>query len=123
GNVLDVAFSPGDDLLATAGGVDGIARVWRLSDRWVIAMLTLHLGGVEEVGFTPNGRSVISRGRDRNVYLWAANGGFLQASLFGHTGPVNAMELSPDGSVAVTGSDDRLARVWDAHGNLNGPTP
>ena len=51
-----------------------------------------------------NGRSVLSRGRDRNLYLWAADGGFEQAAFVGHDlnrGTTEFRRRKPAGETAV----------------------
>ena len=99
-----------------------IGRVWRLSDRTVTAMFTRHLSGLESVAFTPAGQTVLSRGRDSNLYMWSADGGYEQAAFLGHRGPINDAVLSPDRREVLTASDDGTARLWDARVNA-GPVP
>jgi len=122
GRVNDLTFSPDDALLATAGGNDTIARVWDLAERSSSAIITAHRSGIESVAFNPDGRSVLTTGRDRNAYVAASEGGFTQASLLGHRGPVTSAAYSPDGQTIVTGSEDGSARLWDARVDRSGPT-
>jgi WD40 repeat protein len=119
GRVTDLAFSPDDTLLATAGTNDTIARVWNIAQQSSSAIITIHRGGVQAVAFTSDGNSLITAGRDGNAYVHAAVGGFLQATLTGHHAPLGGATVSPDGDLIATWSDDGTARLWDARIGTN----
>ena len=123
GRISDLAFSPDDSLLATAGGNDTTARVWNLERRTSIAIITAHKSGVESVTFSPDGRSVVTTGRDGKGYIVRTESGFTQGLLVRHHGPVNASAFSPDGELVATASDDGAARLWDATVDPSGPLP
>lgn len=123
GRISDLAFSPDDTLLATAGGNDTTARVWNLERRTSIAIITAHKSGVESVTFSPDGRSVVTTGRDGKGYIVRTESGFTQGLLVRHHGPVNASAFSPDGELVATASDDGAARLWDATVDPSGPLP
>jgi WD40 repeat protein len=123
GRISDLAFSPDDSLLATAGGNDTTARVWNLAHRTSVAIITAHKSGVESVAFSPDGRSVVTTGRDGKAYIVRTESGFTQGLLVGHHGPVNSSAFSPDGRLVATASDDRSARLWDATVDPLGPLP
>jgi WD40 repeat protein len=114
GRVNDLAFSPDDTLIATAGTNDTIARVWNIAQQSSSAIITIHRSGVQAVAFTGDGNSVITAGRDGNAYVHAAVGGFLQATLTGHHAPLGGVTVSPNGDLIATWSDDGTARLWDA---------
>jgi WD40 repeat protein len=123
GQTTDVAFSPDDTLLAATGSVDTTARVWSLPAGNLLAIITGHRSGVESVNFSPNGRSVLTTGRDGKALISRTDGGFLQAALLGHRAAVPSGAFSPDGQVVVTASEDGTARLWDAGVDLTGPAP
>jgi WD40 repeat protein len=123
GRVTDLAFSPDDTLLATAGSNDTIARVWNLAQESSVAILTVHRSGVESVTFTPDGRSVITTGRDGKAYMSGATAGFTQAVLAGHRGPVEGATVSPGGDLVATWSEDGTARLWDGRVGVFGGLP
>jgi WD40 repeat protein len=123
GQTTDVAFSQDDSLLAATGSVDTTARVWSLLTGDLIAIIGGHRSGVESVTFSPNGRSVLTTGRDGKVFISTSAGGFQQASLLGHRGSVVSGSFSSDAQLALTASSDGTARLWDAGVDLTGPGP
>jgi WD40 repeat protein len=124
GQVNDLAFSPDDTLLGTAGTNDTLARVWNLAKQSSVAIITKHRGPVESINFTPDGRSVVTTGRDGRAFMTATNGGIPQASLAPHGGlPVWGASVSPDGSLVATAGQDGFARLWNARVAALGPLP
>ncbi|KAG6905432.1 hypothetical protein DXG01_002778 [Tephrocybe rancida] len=66
------------------------------------------------IGFSPDGKQVVSGNGDKSVHIWDALTGDLLKELKGHTDSVKSVAFSPDGKQVVSGSEDRSVRIWDA---------
>jgi WD40 repeat protein len=62
--------------------------------------------------FSPDGRVVVSGGRDGIGRVHDPESGQLLATLVGHAQSITALNFSHDGTRLVTASGDRTARVW-----------
>jgi WD40 repeat protein len=71
---------------------------------------------ITSVSFSPDGKQVLSSGKNLVAYLWDARSGEKVAELV-HDGPVNSATYSPDGQWIATGSSDGSARLWKADGS------
>jgi WD40 repeat protein len=82
-------------------------RLVRLGDGREKLRLTGHQGGVPAAVFTPDGRRLVSAGKDRTLRVWdpAAGTGQVLAEL---PAPGQSLALTPDGS-----------QVWCGHYNLS----
>jgi WD40 repeat protein len=67
---VNIAYSPQDDLVATAGA-DGVVRVWDTETWTQQASLRGHGTFVRDVEFSPDGSRLLSQGDDGNVRVWA----------------------------------------------------
>ncbi|KAG6914895.1 hypothetical protein DXG01_014675 [Tephrocybe rancida] len=78
-------------------------------------LLTIQTAGlVYDIGVSPNGKQVVSGGRNRLVCIWDALSGDLIKELKGHTDLVWSVAFSPDGKQVVSGSHDKSVRMWNA---------
>ena len=70
GDVLDLAWGPGDGLLATAS-VDNSVIIWN-AENWPEMIKTLkgHTGLVKGVIFDPVGKFLASQSDDRTLRIW-----------------------------------------------------
>lgn len=71
--VATLAISPAGDLLAS-GGWDGAVMLWDL-DRLTSLTRWRHAGRVNMVGFTPDGRAIVSASADRTLKVWQVDDG------------------------------------------------
>ncbi|MBX7218658.1 MAG: SUMF1/EgtB/PvdO family nonheme iron enzyme [Blastocatellia bacterium] len=108
---LDQAYQDGNDaptvrflLRQALNRLDGISPV----------RFTGHQDFVLSVGFSPDGRQLVTASADHTARLWDLKTGHEILCLKGHRTEVNAAAFSPDGKRVVTAGADGTAKVWDA---------
>ncbi len=78
-----------------------------------------HMIGVGGIAFSPDSKTLASKGRDNTVVLWDLAEGKPRRTLKGHKGEVDAVALSRDGRWIATGGrtakeNDYEVILWDA---------
>ena len=68
---------------------------------------------VEDVAFSPDGKTLAMASREGNVQLWDVATGKLLETLKGHSSAVRAVVFSPDGRTLASGSSDQTVRLWN----------
>lgn len=96
------------------GGLDRLIHVSSANGK----PLTIagHSRGVTAVGFLPDGKTLVSGGRDNSLRVWSLPDGKPMRSLNNHTRPIHDLAVRPqkgDGvPMVVTVSEDRSIRLW-----------
>jgi WD40 repeat protein len=114
--ITGVAFGASRRIVSSSA--DGSARLWDLSTPAPTLPTTLrgHLGSVNAVGVTPDGRFAVTIGEDGTVRRWdlsTPDPGATGRVMRKHRGPVTHVAMHPAGRFAVTGDDNGTLVAWD----------
>ncbi len=74
---------------------------------------TAHDNSVFSVALHPNGKNIISGGRDAQLKVWNENGKNIH-SQNAHWFTINDIKFNPNGKIFATASRDKTIRIWDA---------
>jgi len=123
-NVLAVALSPHDSLIAAGCGiassdqVKGQLLVWEVATGRMVSDQEVSVGGVNSLAFSPDGKRIALACKDL-VELWDVTPPRKVRAIKGHEGWVNGVAFSPDGKTLATAGWDKVIRLWDPEsGNL-----
>jgi len=106
-----IALSPDDQSLVGVAE-SGSVTLWKLTPDARGIPIGRHKGVVWTVGFSPDGRAVLTASSDHTARLWAtATGKPLQ--VFEHQKAVFNAAFSHDGRHVITCSADHTARLWE----------
>jgi eukaryotic-like serine/threonine-protein kinase len=116
--VLDAAFHPNGNLLATAGA-DGTVRLWNTHDGSAVG-LWQHTASVTRVRFDRDGKRALttcnnSKTSTYQAQVWDTATGKCIASCTSHKRIVLAAALSPCGNYVASAGDPGFVRLWDAN--------
>ena len=111
GAVNDVAFSPSENRIATAGG-DGFIKVWDPRDGTYVYRLAGHNGAVLSLQYTSTEQFLVSAGSDASIFIWSLLTKSVQRILRGHIDLIYRLSISPDCGVILTASNDGTAKSW-----------
>ena len=70
---------------------------------------------LSSVAFSPNGRYLLSGGKDRKLWLWNLKSGKLAKTFVGHSDIISSVAFSSDSQYAISGSRDRTVRIWNVN--------
>lgn len=113
------AISPNGLSAATTLGRE--VQLWNALEGRPLLRLVGHEGPVTSVGWSADGRRLLTTSEDGTARVWEPLTGRTIAVLQGSEGPLRTAAADPDGRLVAAGGDDRLLRVWDLSGD--GRTP
>jgi WD40 repeat protein len=113
--VFVFAFSPDSRRIVTSapGGAD--LRQIDLATGAVVNVYRGHKGDVSCAAYSPDGRWLVSGGRDRTVRLWSLERDE-SLVLHGHADDVRQLAFSADGAYVASLGEQGEARLWDMRG-------
>jgi WD40 repeat protein len=118
--VRSVAFSPDGSLLVSGCGYptkrpseQGEIKVWDSKTGKELASMSGR-GPIWKVGFTPDGKSIVSASSEGTIQIWDAAKGTETLALAEHKGDARTFAFSPDGKVFASGGFDGTVVFWDA---------
>jgi serine/threonine protein kinase len=111
--VWSVAWSPGGDLLASAGS-DRTVQVWKATDGTSVYTYTSHSDTVYGVTWSPDSKRIASASYDKTVQVWDAVDGYYPYTYNGHSSWVWCVAWSHNGKYIASAGSDKVVKVWDA---------
>ncbi len=110
GPVLQAAFVPGADLVATVAERGGVVLSRASTGKRVRAFAD----GATAIAPSPDGALIATAHEDGKTRVWAASSGALVATIDAHARPVTSVAYRPDGAWLLTTGEDSLAKLYDA---------
>ncbi|MFI6500538.1 hypothetical protein [Nonomuraea typhae] len=74
--------------------------------------LTGHTNAISEVNFSPDGRILVTAGKDETLMVWDVARGTRLATLTAHSTWLRTADFSPDGRLLASGGDDGDVVLW-----------
>jgi WD40 repeat protein len=111
GYIYSAAFSPDEKYVVTSGY--GAATLWNAQTGMAIRTFEGHSDMIRSLGFSLDGRYLVTGSEDKTVRVWNVATGKEIVSFRDSTHAVRAVGLSPDGKQVVTGNEYGTARLYD----------
>ncbi|WP_266368005.1 WD40 repeat domain-containing protein [Tellurirhabdus rosea] len=113
-NARAIAVHPEQPVFAV-GYSDAIIRIFDAETLTLRQVLTGHTNSVFTVQYSPDGRFLLSGGRDAHLKVWDVAAGYVPIhDIPAHLYAINHLAYSPDGTLFATGSMDKAVKIWDA---------
>lgn len=110
-----LALSPSRHLLAAACSDNSIYLLDPETFALKTTLAAAHANSVFCVAWSPDGRYLLSGGRDAMLRIWDAGENFkLVKEQAAHWYTLNHLVFSPDGRFFATASRDKTIKIWDA---------
>lgn len=102
------------DEQAISWGVDGVIRLWNLTQPNDGQVLIQHSPSFRSIAWSPKGSELAVGGDDATVRVINAENGQLTHVLEGHGSSVSALAWSPDGSMLASGDLSGIVNIWNS---------
>ena len=111
-----IVFSPDGNTLAACGGAARWTAhifLWDIASSSLKNTLIGHTGGVYDLAFSPDGKTLASGIFDKTVCLWDVDTGKHKSTIIAHTDSIKSVAYSPDGTTLASYSQDGTIILWD----------
>ena len=113
GHFVSLAFHPQRQLVA-AGMDDGRVLFWRQDTPWPSRAVDMHYEAVSALAFSPDGRQLVTAGREGRVLLWQFPSLSWREAVKGQAMRTEVMALADSGCIrAVSREKAAPVRVWE----------
>ena len=109
---FSIAWRRDGKLFATGGGDDLVQLFDASSPIQPLKTFAGHAGDVHAVVVTPDGRSMVSAGDDRQIIVWDIGRGAAKREWTAHQLQIPTLAISPNGNILASGSRDTSIRLW-----------
>ncbi len=96
-----------------------VITVWDAQTGEWLAELEAHVGDVFDAKYSPDGKRIMTCGRDEQIRIWDAGSLRPLISLSGHTEYIWSIAFDPTGLRMISGSGDKTIRIWDSKPKAN----
>ncbi len=121
--VSEIALFPDDQHLLTGSGTimgpsgwkksNNSLKIWDLATGTELLTLIGHSQEIRTIAISPDGKKILSGGRDNTVRLWDVATGKELFRLSNHTKMINSVIFTPNGQKAISASGDETIKVWN----------
>lgn len=113
--VRSIAIDASKQLIALACG-DGSIRLLNLHTQQELHQFHAHNLSANVVAFHPNGKHLLSGGRDAHLNIWDIADNFnLVKSIPAHNYAIYSIVFNPEATLFATASRDKTIKLWDAN--------
>lgn len=102
GDILCMAVHPNKPWIAT-GGVDSVLRLWDLDTKQLLKEFVGEPEWLRGVGFSPDGKSLLSTGHEQRLRCWEIETGKLHWITENVRGKLHALAIKPDNDTIFVG--------------------
>lgn len=98
------------------GYSDNHIRVFDTNTFALLHEVEAHSNSVFALDYSPDGKQLLSGGRDAVLKVWEADNGYVPLqTINAHWYHINAIKYNPVGSLFATVSLDKTLKIWDAY--------
>lgn len=111
--VDSLLFSPDSKILLSGGGSnDSYITFWSVATGKELEQIRAQRTAVLAMAISPDGKTLLSGGKDSGLNIWDWHTGKYQATFLEHSQSITSLAISSDSKIFISGGLDGL-KVWD----------